>query len=159
MCNRFLSLSRRWLWAAVLLPVAGSQISCSQPSKPAQLPVIGATAAIEIGVERLPVLARVDTGAQTCAVHVTNVRVDSKDKDMKKHKGKKISFTIRNRHNEEKDVSTVVENVTWVRSGVGRERRYKVYLDNREEMKYKLLLGRNWLRGTAVVDVTKDVKQ
>jgi hypothetical protein len=109
--------------------------------------------------------ARVDTGAQTSALHVENVEPLS---------GSRVRFDVRLRRDEPSarvTVETKVSRRTRVRSSSGhteprlfvkahvrlggREQLIEVGLVDRRGMLFRMLLGRSALHGHFLVDVTK----
>ena len=117
----------------------------------------------ELGIEHIK--AKIDTGARTSALHAFSVRAFSK-------KGKKmVRFRI---HPYQRRKDIVVECVApildrrWVTdSGGHREQRYviespvklgedvwpiELTLTNRENMKFRMLLGRTAMKGRVVVN-------
>lgn len=132
-----------------------------------QKQIVGATEIIQVGKERLSFKARVDTGAKTSSIHAENIKLDLPGDP----RGKPISFTLVNEKGESIKVRTTVDSVVEVRTSEKSERRYKVpilmewknskktvlvTLNDRKAMKYRLLLGRNWLHGDFIVDVEKN---
>jgi hypothetical protein len=131
--------------------------------------LIGATTTITEVSSGLPFAARVDTGATTCAIHCEAVEIQDADPDPKKNIGKPIRFLVKNKEGESKWVETkIVDHVT-VRTAARDEQRYKVRLkfrwedvekrvavtlDDRQNMRYPLLLGRNFLRDDFLVNVS-----
>ncbi|MDH3316116.1 MAG: RimK/LysX family protein [Gammaproteobacteria bacterium] len=129
--------------------------------------IVGATEVIQVGKENLSFKARVDTGAKTSSIHAEDIEVDLSGDP----RGKSISFYLVNEKGESKKVETLVDSVVEVRTSERSERRYKVpllmkwndsrktvllTLNDRKGMKYRLLLGRNWLHGDFIVDVDKN---
>ena len=132
--------------------------------------IIGATAIIEVGPESLPIRARVDTGAQTSSIHAEDVDIDRNGDP----RGKAISFTLVNRQGQRQRVHAHVAKQILVKTSEGSEIRYAVplslrwrqqgktvlvTLNDRAHLRYRLLLGRNWLRGDYLVDVERDDAQ
>ena len=133
-----------------------------------QKQIIGATEIIEIVDANLSFKARVDTGAETCSVHAVDIHVDSSEEDPK---GIPISFRIVNKNGQSRQINTRVASSVTVKTAEGKERRYTVpltvkwhdsekkilfTLNDRLTMAYHILLGRNWLRGSFLVDVEKN---
>ena len=109
-----------------------------------------------------------DTGAETCSVHAVDINVDSSEEDPK---GIPISFRIVNKNGQSRQINTRVASSVTVKTAEGKERRYTVpltvkwhdsekkilfTLNDRLTMAYHILLGRNWLRGSFLVDVEKN---
>ena len=126
--------------------------------------IIGATEIIEVEPSKLRIKARVDTGAQTTSIHAEDIEIDSGGDA----RGKPIAFRIVNQQGQSQRVETHVAKQIVVRTSEGSERRYAVpltltlrqhsktvlvTLNDRSQMRYRLLLGRNWLRGDYIVDV------
>jgi hypothetical protein len=115
------------------------------------------------GIENLS--ARVDTGAQTSALHVENIELLP---------GSRVRFDVRLRRDDSAarvTIETKVSRRTSVRSSTGhsaprlfvkahvrlggREQQIEVGLVDRRNMLYRMLLGRSALKGRFLVDVTK----
>lgn len=152
----------------MLLAWAGAGIALEQiePHKK----VIGQTAHFLID-DKLKILARIDTGAATSSVHAINLEVENDSGDMRKNIGKTIHFTLENEMGERWRASAVIKKVVRVKNSQGVERRYKVplrlgwntinktvivNLRDRSNMRYKLLIGRDWISNEVVVDLERD---
>lgn len=113
--------------------------------------------------------ARVDTGAKYTSIHAENIKVDTSFAN----EDRAISFCLVNKQGQSCKINTHVESTVSIRTSEGSERRYRVplvikwnnskktvlvTLNNRERMKYGLLLGRNWLRGDFIVDIDRNNK-
>ena len=131
--------------------------------------IIGATTEVDIplfGIKGL--LARVDTGAASCALHAQNIQIV--------HEGhyKKLSFTLFDSENE-RYTGELIEVTDFstrnVKNSFGnrKERPFitteiiidgdpfevEIGLIDRSNLTYDMLLGRNLLRQGFIVDVTK----
>ena len=157
--------------ALFALLTAGGQ---SVPKRDKQ--IIGATATIKEAGTGIPFSARIDTGAATCSLHVEKLEIENPDK--RPNKGKPIRFLIKNEKGESAWIDSTVAGVVRVRSSVFKngefDRRFKVWLtldwegvqkkvrvtlNDRTNMDYPLLIGRNWLRGDFLVDVDIDSRK
>ncbi len=156
-------------WIGWVVPVRGEVVT-----KP-QKQVIGATATITETNSGLPFSARIDTGATTCSIHAKKWEIEGEVRHRAHNVGKPIRVLIENEKGEQAWVDTVVKSRVRVRSSVQSEDdyhgRYKVLLplewngvqkevlvtiNDRSDMDYPLLIGRNFLRGDFVVDVDLD---
>jgi hypothetical protein len=159
------------LFLLTLVVAAGAQALDDEPKKR----VIGATAIIKETKSGLPFAARVDTGAASCSLHVERIEIENESAKLVENVGKPIRFLVKNEEGDEKWIESTIARVVRVRSAaqqVGEpDRRYKVLLtlvwedfrkeilvtlNDRTEMTYPLLIGRNFLRGDFLVDVDKD---
>jgi len=126
--------------------------------------IIGATEIIEVEPAKLRIKARVDTGAQTTSIHAENIEIDLHGDP----RGKPIAFDLVNKRGEVQRINAHVARQILVKTSEGSETRYAVpltltwqqtsktllvTLNDRAHLRYRLLLGRNWLRGDYLVDV------
>lgn len=140
------------------------------PVTKAEKLVIGATAEFREKSSGLVYTARIDTGATTCSVHAEDIRVEGGGKKMLKNIGKKVSFALLDADGAKKRVESVIVTTVRVKTSEEKERRYKVWLtlshagverrvhvtlNDRAHMEYPLLIGRNYLRGKFLVDVSE----
>jgi hypothetical protein len=134
------------------------------------LGIVGETATIKVVEADMDYLSRIDTGAKSTSIHATNIKIKNDSAKKKENIGKNITFTTTNAQNKTQVVSAKIVDVSTVKNSQGVEQRYivemtlrykgrdkkiMVNLRNRSEMTYKLLIGRNWLAGDYLVDVTK----
>ena len=123
----------------------------------------------DVGVKRIK--AKIDTGAKSSAIHAYNIRVFSRD-------GTEIvAFDLRPRQNNDEVVVSAEAEVLEFRrvrnsggtvtirpvivthaSLFGRRFPIELTLANRDEMGYRMLLGREALRGRFVVDVDQSYR-
>jgi len=158
-----------WLSVALAVPTRGETVA--ERSKR----IIGATATISEATSGLPFSARIDTGATTCSIHALKWEIEDPAKRPAKNVGKQIRVLIANEKGEQAWVEAVVAARVRVRSSVQDEDdyhgRYKVVLplehngvkkevlvtiNDRTNMEYPLLIGRNFLRNDFVVDIDVD---
>ena len=131
--------------------------------------IVGATEIVFIEEANISFMARVDTGAKTSSIHAENIEVDLSGDP----RGKPISFYLVTKEGLPIKVETRVVSIIKVRTSEMAERRYVVpllikwngskktvlvTLNDRKQMEYRLLLGRNWLHGDFIVDVDKNNK-
>jgi hypothetical protein len=129
--------------------------------------VVGATEVIFIEDANLRFKARVDTGAKTSSIHAERIKVDLSGDP----RGKSISFYVVTKEGWTRKIESHVSSVVKVKTSEQSEHRYVVplimkwndskktvlvTLNDRSNMEYRLLLGRNWLRGDFIVDVDKN---
>jgi hypothetical protein len=145
-------------------------------AKPAQprVRLIGATTLVTEVTTGLPLAARVDTGATSCSIHCETFEIKDAHPDPKENIGKPVRFLLRNKDGEDLWVeSKIVDHVT-VRTAERDDERYKVRLqlrwedvekkvvatlNDRQRMKYPMLLGRNFLRDDFLVNVSMDTSE
>ena len=132
---------------------------------------IGPIAKLNIKQANLIYNTRIDTGAVENSLHAVNLRIEKEDKtDMENNIGKMITFTTENDKGKKVDIRTKIRGTSLIRNAQGSEIRYMVRLSVGEpgqeflvdvnlkdpiKMSHKLLIGRNWLQGHYMVDVSK----
>ncbi len=122
--------------------------------------VIGPVVGVYINEGGLYFSARVDTGAETSSINARNIKFSNGQ----------VEYSIVNESGKAARLTSRVVRESTVKSAESREKRYYVYLtisymglvkktlvnlNTRDESRYKLLLGRNWLSGSYVVDVDR----
>ncbi|MEC4724898.1 RimK/LysX family protein [Shewanella sp. D64] len=132
--------------------------------------VIGPVASISIIETGMMFKTRIDTGAVENSLHAVDLHVENGVKDMDKNLGKMLSFTTENEKGETQRVHAMIIETSLIRNAQGSEVRYmvelnigekdqeykvKVNLRDRSKMSHKLLIGRNWIQGHYLVDVSR----
>ena len=135
--------------------------------------VIGATAVVYESSSRIGFPARIDTGAKTCSLHIEEVVIENEDENMRKNLDKPARIRVLNERGKSVWIDTTIAETVKVKTSEESERRYKVWLrleyagveklvhvtlNDRSKMEYPLLVGRNFLHGTFVVDVEQEPK-
>ncbi len=131
--------------------------------------ILGAVATIQELDSGLEFIARVDTGAKTCSLHAAEKHVLEGSQYMEDNLGKTVRFRVVNRQGETQWLERTIVEVREIRTSEGEEVRYlvpmtlecngvkrevHVSLNDRSRMDYTMLLGRNYLSGEFIVDVT-----
>jgi hypothetical protein len=136
--------------------------------------IIGATATLTETSSGLSFPARIDTGAQSCSLHVEKIEIQDEATSRLKNVGKSARVLLKDTDGKSAWIETKIVEAIRVKSSslkVGEfDRRYKVRLtlkwndfektvlvtlNDRTDMEYPLLIGRNYLRGDFLVDVEK----
>lgn len=166
---------RPWHIAAILtflstLPrISWAEGSPNSPSATPPVHIIGATAIVTELTTGTQLPARVDTGAMTCSIHCDAVEIQRASVNPKENIGKPVRFRTKGADGKPKWVQTTVADYVVVKTADRNDERYKVALrlrcdnveknvlvtlNNRENMAYPLLLGRNFLRDDFLVNVS-----
>jgi len=167
-----LSLSAGWL----ALPVAifGVLTAWGEDVPTNSKLTIGATATMIETESGLSFPARIDTGAQTCSLHVEKYEIKDPNKYRVRNAGKSVRILLKDSDGKTAWVETKIVKAIRVKSSSLKngeyDHRYKVRLtlkwkdfekevlvtiNDRTDMEFPLLIGRNFLRGDFVVDVEK----
>lgn len=132
--------------------------------------VLGATEVIHVSEAELDFTAIIDTGAYRTSIHALDIRVDAPGGEMRDHVGEPISFRVVNEAGRSQRITSTITAAEPVRTSHGTEWRYvvplrlrwndvekqvQVNLRDRTPMAYKLLIGRDFIRGF-VVDVERN---
>lgn len=140
--------------------------------------VIGSTATVTEVSSGLSFPARIDTGAETCSLHVEKVEIQDKTARRVRNVGKTARFLLKDKDGKTHWVEAIIADAVRVKSSSLKsgeyDHRYKVRLtlqwkdvrkevlvtlNSRTDMEYQLLIGRNFLRGDFLVDVAQEPDQ
>jgi hypothetical protein len=147
------------------------------PGKPAKQ-IIGATASLTEVNSGFTFPARIDTGADSCSLHVEKIEIQDKTARRTKNVGKSVRFLLKNSDGKTQWVEGIVADAVRVKSSSLKtgdvDHRYKVRLmlqwkdvrkevlvtlNDRTSMEYPLLVGRNFLQNDFLVDVDLNKEQ
>jgi hypothetical protein len=165
-------------WASRLAPILAMMVTIHAKGESVVTPakqIIGATAKLTEVSTGFTFPARIDTGAETCSLHVEKITIDDKVRKRTGNVGKTIRFLVMNEQGKQQWIETRIATAVRVKSGVighGEfDHRYKVpltfewngfrkevlvSLNDRTHMEYPLLIGRNFLSGDFLVDVDRE---
>jgi len=150
------------------VPVASTLIAQINREGPAKR-VLGPVVAVSEEETAMRFVARVDTGARTCSLHTSEKKILEGGEFMQDNVGKTVRFRVENRLGESQWLERRIAEVRLITTSEGEETRYLVpmtfncvgvdrevlvSLNDRSRMSYSMLLGRNFLAGEFVVDVT-----
>ena len=143
-----------------------------EPAAPAKKKrIIGATARFQEKQSGFMFNARIDTGAKTCSLHIKKLHIEDEVEKMRDNIGKVVHFQVKNGEKESHVIESKIQGYVIIKTADVRERRYKVplilrcgdfekevlvTLNDRSDMEFPLLIGRNFLRGDFLVDVELD---
>jgi len=157
----------------LLLPVLLCSLTGPAAAESSRLDkvIIGRTCRVQVEELGLDYLARVDTGASITSIHATDFLIEKGTSDPLDNVGRKINFLTVSSDGQYKRMTAEIAEIQTVVSAQGREKRYLVRLTlsamgvrktilvnlrDRSQLRYKLLLGRNWLTDDFLVDVDLD---
>jgi hypothetical protein len=141
---------------------------------PSDVHVIGATTVVTEVTTGVPLPARVDTGATSCSIHCEAIEIEDADPNPRENIGKPVRFLVKYGDAEGKWVESKIVDHVVVRTSERDDERYKVKLrlrwedvekkvvatlNDRQRMKYPMLLGRNFLRDDFLVNVSMDAAE
>jgi hypothetical protein len=133
--------------------------------------MIGATTRVTEVTTGLALPARVDTGATSCSIHCEKYVIKGAAADPQANIGKRVRLLISNKEGKAKWVEAKIADRVTVHTPERDDERYKVRLrlrwndvekkvlvtlNDRENMKYPVLLGRNFLSNDFLVNVSED---
>jgi len=159
--------------AFALLLLAATASGCRVPPllRAGDERVLGATEVIHLTEAGLDFLAIIDTGAYRTSIHALDVRVQDPAPRMRDNIGRRVEFLVVNEAGRSRRISSTITDAEPVRTSHGTEWRYvvplrlrwrdvekevQVNLRDRTPMAYKLLIGRDWIRGDFLVDVERN---
>lgn len=134
------------------------------------LRLVGPTAQVLEPESGLTFQARIDTGATRCSLHVVEWVIDDELPAMTDNLGKQIRFRMANRRGQTEWLTRDIAEVALIRTSEEEEMRYLVplslvidgferevlvSLNDRSDMDFAMLVGRNYLDGEFVVDVSR----
>jgi hypothetical protein len=144
------------------------------PDEDSDVRVIGATTIVTEVSTGVPLPARVDTGATSCSIHCEAIEIEDANPNPRENIGKPVRFLVRYGGSEGKWVESKIVDHVVVRTSERDDERYKVKLqlrwedvekkvvatlNDRQRMKYPMLLGRNFLRDDFLVNVSMDATE
>ena len=162
-----------WLLGGVAaVPLVVYAAGLHPQAEPAPRQVIGPTAQVTEASSGVAITARVDTGAAVTSLHVgqDDLVIPEPAEDPVDNLGKSVRLRVANRDGESSWVETRLVDYVEVRSANGAEHRYRVRLplryggveksaivnlNDRSQMTYRMLLGRDFLEGDFIVDVSQ----
>lgn len=162
-----------WLLGGVaVVPLVASAVGLHREDADPPRQVIGPTAEITETSSGVALTARVDTGAAVTSLHVgeNDLVIPEPADDPYENLGKVVRLRIANRGGQSCWVATRLIDYVEVRSANGAEHRYRVRLplryggvqkqtivnlNDRSQMTFRMLLGRDFLEGDFVVDVAR----
>ena len=144
-----------------------------RPAKPEEIKsgadkliVIGEAEHITIKPDNIRLTARIDTGATTSSIHATEIKQFERDGkkwvsfNLIRKSGDKVEFKRRllrtievKRHGMDQQSRPVISLQTTMGSIVKSS---QFSLTDRSQFKFPVLIGRSFLKGTALVDVNRD---
>jgi hypothetical protein len=135
---------------------------------------IGATTVVTEVTTGIPLPARVDTGATSCSIHCLAMEIKDPATNPRENIGKPVRFLVKKSDGKDLWVESKIVDHVKVRTSESEDERYKVRLqlrwedvekkvvatlNDRQHMKYPMLLGRNFLRDDFVVNVSLDANE
>jgi len=169
-----LSPGRRWIGsvfpAALMALLVTGAANGAEPATTTEnvARLIGATTTVIEVSTGLLLPARVDTGATSCSIHCEKFVIKGAVEDPKDNVGKPVRFLVKNKEGKAEWMESKIVDHVIIRTSEREDERYKVRLklrwedmekkvlvtlNDREKMKYPLLLGRNFLRDDFLVNV------
>lgn len=161
---------RHWLYGGVVGSLTAACAWILQLN--AAPPTVGATASLTELSSGVELIARVDTGAAVTSLHcgADDLVIEDPADDPEANVDKRVRLRVANTPGDAAWVETRIESCREVRNAEHAEVRYcvrlplrlgrvrksvLVTLNDRSTMSYRLLLGRNYLDGEFLVDVSR----
>jgi hypothetical protein len=161
-------------------PVSAELATVAQPAEDdnaekesPQVRLIGATTVVTEVTTGTPLPARVDTGATSCSIHCLAMEIKDPASNPRENIGKPVRFLVKKSDGKDLWVESKIVDHVKIRTSESEDDRYKVRLqlrwedvekkvvatlNDRQHMKYPMLLGRNFLRDDFLVNVSLDSK-
>jgi hypothetical protein len=155
--------------------IGGGELVAGDSKKVDSKHIIGATAKLTETLSGLSFMARIDTGAKSCSLHVEEIEIKNESKPRVRNVGKAARVLLKDAEGNTEWIDTKIVAAVRVKSSALKlgefDHRYKVRLtltwndfektvlvtlNDRTDMEYPLLIGRNFLRGDFLVDVAKE---
>ena len=155
---------------AVVVQPAVAETESAEKDAP-QVRLIGATTVVTEVSTGTSLPARVDTGATSCSIHCLAMEIKDPASDPRENIGKPVRFLVKKSDGEDLWVESKIVDHVRIRTSEKDDERYKVRLrlrwedvekkvvatlNDRQNMKYPMLLGRNFLRDDFLVNVSLD---
>jgi hypothetical protein len=158
-------------------PTKTDQVAASDESADKETPqvrLIGATTVVTEVTTGTPLPARVDTGATSCSIHCVAMEIKDEADNPRENIGKPVRFLVKQSDGEDLWVESKIVDHVKIRTSEKEDERYKVRLrlrwedvekkvvatlNDRQNMKYPMLLGRNFLADDFLVNVSMDTKE
>jgi hypothetical protein len=133
--------------------------------------VLGAAADVVELQSGITLKARVDTGASISSLHCKQIEITDPAEEPEENSGKKVRFLLEGPDGQSQWLEATILGFVGMRNASGTSGRYRVRLrlscqgiekdtlvslNDRSEMQYPLLLGRDFLSDDFVVDVSRD---
>jgi hypothetical protein len=159
--------SLRFLLATICLFLGAMALNSTLNRKA----VLGATADVVELQSGLTLKARVDTGASISSLHCKQIEITDPAEEPEENSGKKVRFLLEGPDGKSHWLESTILGFAGVRNASGTSGRYRVRLrlscrgiekgtlvslNDRSEMQYPLLLGRDFLSDDFIVDVSRD---
>jgi hypothetical protein len=135
---------------------------------------IGSIARLTVVNAELTFPARIDTGAQSCSLHVEKIEIKDAHDRRTRNVGKRVRILLKGEDGKTRWIESTIAKAVKVKSSSlkageydhrykvrltlkwkGFEKEVLVTLNDRTDMEFPLLIGRNFLRGDFLVDVEK----
>lgn len=131
---------------------------------------IGAIAEVKEVSSGLVFKTRVDTGAAVSSIHCVEVKIEDEAAEARENRGKAVRLLVENGTGQQASIDTKIVDYSKIKSVDATKGRYYVRLplscagitketlvtlNDRSRMNHKLLLGRDFLEGDFVVDVSE----
>jgi hypothetical protein len=159
---------------AAIAAIFATSSSAKDSVNEKQKRIIGASALLTEVSSGLSFPARIDTGAETCSLHVEKIEIQDKTPRRSNNIGKSVRILLKDKAGKSQWIESIVADAVRVKSSAlptgEYDHRYKVRLtlawkdvrkevlvtlNKRTDMEYPLLIGRNFLRDDFLVDVSR----